>query len=132
MFTFRILILIFNIQGALTALAITVLPLLQNTENLPVKIWLPFDTNGYIYWLNVIYEAFCLLYAAGIAINFDCLLISLLTKSCSQLNVLVKRFEQFCIEIEEDRTNKECKQKIYNKENDFFKNFIEQHQLVYE
>ena len=61
---------------------------------------------------------------------FDCLIVGYIANICLQFDILTKRFNEFISEIENDQLNNLANEEILIKE--FFKQFIEGHNLVYE
>lgn len=68
-------------------------PLLMSSEKyLPLKIWLPFELTGMLYWIFYAWQWIFLIYPAGIANNsFDCLFVFLIMQTCSQFDILALR-----------------------------------------
>ena len=101
-------------------------------DSLPIEVWFLIKPIGYNYWRVFIFEGLCLFYGTGTALNFDSLFVGLLSFGYSQFDILIKKYEEFDIEIHKDLKNNLSKEKLLIKECKFFKNFIIHHQLINE
>lgn len=115
---------------------ILIIPFLSSVEEngvreLPFKIWTPFNANGLSYWLIFIYEALVSTTTVGITITNDCLLGGYMHQGCAQIDILTNRFKNFndlLVEKKKERLNSDDTVEL---ENNFFKDFIKHHVLIY-
>ena len=92
-----------------------------------MKLSLPFDLDGYIYWLFYAIVIILISITASCNITHDCLLAGLIYHGCAQLKIIFHRFEE---EIGKNYLNKNKIEKK-TEEKRSFKNFIQHHELIY-
>ena len=62
---------------------------------LPFEMWIPFELNKYNYCLVYFYQSFRVLYTGFSLIAHDCLFLALSMRACHQIELLIRRLNEF-------------------------------------